>query len=158
MYVDRGSLAAPEAWHLDRVVAADSENAGRARCAETIEVHVYSDLGTVAQEWQAFEKRADCTVFQVFHWLLKWQQYIGARTGTIPAVVLGRDADGKVLFIFPLAIVAGGLARRLIWLGSDVCDYNAPLLADEFSRRISPDGFVGMWRRIIELIGKQPGL
>jgi CelD/BcsL family acetyltransferase involved in cellulose biosynthesis len=40
--------------------------------------------------------------------------------------------------LLPLA-VDGGLARRLTFLGQDLCDYNAPLLARDFAART--DGF-----------------
>ena len=74
-----------------------------------IELQVFDDLNRVEQDWQAFEHSADFTVFQSFDWLAKWQQHIGARNGTVPAVVLGRDADGHLLFIFQLAIEAARL-------------------------------------------------
>ena len=35
----------------------------------------------------------------------------------------------------------GHLAGRLCWLGQDLCDYNAPLLAPDFSLRVPPEGF-----------------
>jgi CelD/BcsL family acetyltransferase involved in cellulose biosynthesis len=34
-------------------------------------LRVYGGLGEVEREWKAFERRADCTVFQTFDWLAK---------------------------------------------------------------------------------------
>ena len=121
-----------------------------------IELEVFDDLNRIEQDWQAFEHSADCTVFQTFDWLDKWQQHIGARNGTVPAIVLGRDADGHLLFIFQFAIEGGGSVRRLTWLGSELCDYNAPLLAEDFSQRLEAVPFVALWRKIIHLLRLQP--
>src|SRR5262245_18524550 len=64
-----------------------------------VSLRVHSDLAEVAEEWRAFQRHADHTVLQSFDWLAAWQRHIGARCGTIPAIVLGRDADGEMLFI-----------------------------------------------------------
>jgi CelD/BcsL family acetyltransferase involved in cellulose biosynthesis len=123
-----------------------------------VSLRVYSDLAEVADEWKAFERHADHTVFQSFDWLAAWQRHIGARCGTIPAIVLGRDADGELLFILQLAVETGGLARRLTWLGSALCDYNAPLLAPHFSDHMSTERFVLAWRDAIKLLQSHPRL
>jgi CelD/BcsL family acetyltransferase involved in cellulose biosynthesis len=123
-----------------------------------VSLRVHSDLDEVADEWRAFEQQADRTVFQSFDWLAAWQRHIGAPGGTIPAIVLGRDADGQLLFILQLAIETGGLARRLTWLGSALCDYNAPLLAEHFSDHMSAERFVLAWRDVIKLLRANPRL
>ena len=68
----------------------------------------------------------------------KWQQHIGDRRGTRPAIVLGRDAHGDAP-VHPASSRSRRAARvrRLTWLGSDLCDYNAPLLAHDFSAAAS---------------------
>jgi CelD/BcsL family acetyltransferase involved in cellulose biosynthesis len=115
-------------------------------------LEVYGDLAAVEQAWKAFERQADCTVFQAFDWLAKWQQHIGAHNGVTPAIVLGRDAQGGLAFILQLAIVASPLARHLTWLGSELCDYNAPLLAADFSQRFGGESFAALWRDIVALV------
>jgi CelD/BcsL family acetyltransferase involved in cellulose biosynthesis len=121
-----------------------------------IELQVFDDLNKIEQDWTVFERAADCTVFQAFGWLAKWQEHIGSRKGTIPAIVLGRLADGRLLFILQLAIERRGLSRRLTWLGSELCDYNAPLLAADFSERVNAVHFVALWGEIVELLRAQP--
>ena len=106
---------------------------GRRRLAD-VELSVHGALEDIEQDWQAFQSEADHAVFQSFHWLAKWQRHIGARRDTRPAIVLGRAADGGLLFVLPLAIETHGVIRRLTWLGSELCDYNAPLLAERFSQ------------------------
>ena len=47
-----------------------------------------------------------------------------------------------------------GFARRLTWLGSDLCDYNAPLLAPDFARGSTPRAFTQLWREIVRAAAK----
>jgi CelD/BcsL family acetyltransferase involved in cellulose biosynthesis len=82
--------------------------------------------------------------------LSKWQQHIGDLRGTRPAIVLGRDAHGVLLFILPLAIEMRGPIKRLTWLGSDLCDYNAPLIAHGFWRHVGD--FAALWREAQRLL------
>jgi len=123
-----------------------------------VALQVHSDLDAAKSEWKAFETGADCTVFQTFDWLAKWQAHVGSRNGTIPAVVFGRDPDGQLLLVLPLAIETRGPVRRLAWLGSVLCDYNAPLLARHFSDRFDPDRFPVLWREVVELLRTDPRL
>lgn len=123
-----------------------------------VSLRVHSDLDEVREQWKAFERRADRTVFQSFDWLAAWQRCIGSRRGTVPAIVLGRDGDGELLFILQLAIETEGVTRRLTWLGSQLCDYNAPLLAEQFSARMSAERFLLAWQDAIKLLRADPRL
>ena len=73
-----------------------------------IELQVFADLDAIEAEWKEFERKADCTVFQSFGWLSKWQQHIGTLHGASPAIVLGREADGHLIFIMQFAIESRG--------------------------------------------------
>jgi CelD/BcsL family acetyltransferase involved in cellulose biosynthesis len=123
-----------------------------------ISLRVHRDLNEVRDAWQALELHADRTVFQSFDWLAAWQRHIGARSGTLPAIVLGREADGQLLFILQLAVETRGLTRRLTWLGWQLCDYNAPLLAEHFSDHVSAERFALIWRDVIALLQTNPRL
>jgi CelD/BcsL family acetyltransferase involved in cellulose biosynthesis len=115
---------------------------------------IHHDLAAVESEWRAFEQIADCTVFQSFDWVSTWQHHVGLQKGVVPAVVMGRDDRGQLLFLFPLAVEA----RRLTWLGTDLCDYNGPLLASDFSRRIDAARFALLWREVLRRLRTQPKL
>ena len=117
-----------------------------------IAISVVSDLREIEAEWRAFEMQADGTVFQTFDWLAKWHRHIGSPAGVVPAIVVGREAGGAILFLFPLAVEKSRLARRLTWLGATLCDYNGPLLAYEFSARVSAGKFPALWREIFRLL------
>ena len=63
-------------------------------------------------------------------------------------IAIGRFADGDIAFIVPLCLMRGHLARRLCWLGQELCDYNAPLLAADFSERTTPEEFLAAWHEL----------
>jgi CelD/BcsL family acetyltransferase involved in cellulose biosynthesis len=111
-----------------------------------IEFTVHHQLGEVEREWRALEQSADCTAFQSFDWLAAWCRHVGPLLEAQPAVVVGRQA-GEVLFILPLAVMPGAV-RRLTWLGSDLCDYNGPLLAAACAAQLTPERFRELWREI----------
>ena len=125
-----------------------------AASARDLRLAVTSDLRALEQEWRAFEQRADCTAFQSFDWLSTWQQCVGERTGVAPAVVTGRDGSGDLLFILPLATRRSRLARELTFLGRDLGDYNAPLLAPHFAHSSAAANFPATWRAIRGLLDR----
>lgn len=119
---------------------------------------VHESLAAIEQDWRAFEQIADGTVFQSFDWLSTWQRHIGSVSGVVPAVVTGRDDRGQLLFLLPLAIETHGFARRLTWLGTALCDYNGPLLAPDFSKRVGPSEFSRQWSEIMLRLQGHPRL
>jgi CelD/BcsL family acetyltransferase involved in cellulose biosynthesis len=123
-----------------------------------IRLAVHDDLASIELDWRAFEQVADGTVFQSFDWLSIWQQHIGSRNGIAPVIVTGRDSHGHLLFLLPLSIARGGFARRLTWLGTELCDYNGPLLAPDFAMRIDAARFVQVWREVMARVQSHPGL
>jgi CelD/BcsL family acetyltransferase involved in cellulose biosynthesis len=113
---------------------------------------LHDDLAAIAEAWQAFEREADCTVFQTHGWLSHWQEHIGRERGTIPVIAVGRDGEGRVLCLFQLAVERSGPARKLTWLASDLCDYNAPLLARDFAESAAGCDFAALWRAVVRLV------
>lgn len=124
----------------------------------TLTFAVHTDLEAVAEEWRDFEGRAECTPFQTFEWLSAWQRNVGARQSTRPVIVVARFAGGGTAVILPLAIERRGFIRRLCWLGQDLSDYNAPLLARDFSQRVTPERFLGFWRDLKKRMRSDPRL
>ena len=85
-----------------------------------------------------------------------WQRQIGKRQGVRPIVVIGRFADSTISFLLPLAVTPGRAARRLTWLGQDLCDYNAPLLAPDFSERVTRESFLAVWHKLLLQVQREP--
>ena len=125
---------------------------------DEIQLAVYDELSAVEQDWRAFEQQADGTVFQTFDWLSTWQRHIGALNGGRPAIVVGRDVAGGIVFIMTLSVRPAGFARELAWLGTELCDYNAPLLAAGFSERMDRARFMSLWERVMQCLQDHPRL
>ena len=123
--------------------------------AGEISLTVHHDLAAIEQAWRAFERTAECTPFQTYDWLSAWQRHIGALSGVTPAIVIACRGDAIVMLL-PLSVQHGTFARRLTFLGQELCDYNAPLLAPEFASAIEPKSFAEQWREIHALLQATP--
>ena len=125
--------------------------------APRFELRVYTVLAPIEAEWRRFERIADCTAFQTFDWLSLWLEHIGKYLHAKPAIVVGH-LGGETVFLAPLCVVADRFAKRLSWLGQDLSDYNAPLLAPDFSQRVTPDEFLRAWRGVLQDTQRDPAL
>ncbi|MGA2893956.1 MAG: GNAT family N-acetyltransferase [Xanthobacteraceae bacterium] len=126
--------------------------------APELSFSIHTDLAAIEGEWRRFERLAEGTPFQTFEWLAMWHRHIGTRSGVVPAIAIGRFADGKTACLLPLAIESRRSVRRLCWLGQDLCDYTAPLLARDFSQRVAPGHFVALWRELLKQMQADPRL
>lgn len=117
---------------------------------------IYTELSAVEDEWRRFERMAECTAFQSFYWLATWHRHIGQRQRAMPVIAVGSFANGETAFILPLAVEPKHAARRLCWLGQDLCDYTAPILAPDFSQRITADRFRAVWRELRQRMQRDP--
>lgn len=149
--------------HVEDVLGADPEadlHAPRAIVAganhPNIELSLHHDLDLIEADWRAFEETADCTVFQTFDWLSTWFRNIGVHEHGKPAVVIGRH-EGTILFLLPFALEGRADLRKIVWLGSYLCNYNGPVLARDFSRRVTPPQFVQIWQDVQSLLRRQLG-
>lgn len=115
-----------------------------------IALSVHRDFDALRGLWTSLEREADCTAFQTFGWLSTWFRHIGERSGVEPAIVVGRETEGKgkALFIMPLGLKRGLVGTRLVWLGGCVCDYQGPVLARDFARHVRRDQFKALWKEI----------
>jgi CelD/BcsL family acetyltransferase involved in cellulose biosynthesis len=144
---------------LDFRPAAPPARRTRAESAwDDIRISVHHDLAEAEADWRGFECEADGTVFQSFGFVSTWQRHVGVLGGVRPAIVIGRDAGGHIMFLLPLGVSRAGLTRRLMWLGSDLCDYNGPLLAADFSARVSPGHFMQVWQDVTRRLQDDPRL
>jgi D-aspartate ligase len=123
-----------------------------------LSLRIYSDMAAVEAEWRRFERHADCTAFQTFDWLATWQRNVGIRAGARPVIAIGRFDEGETAILLPLCVMSELSIRRLCWLGQELCDYNAPLLARNFSQRVAPDRFLAAWRELRERVQSDPQL
>lgn len=123
-----------------------------------LKISIHDDFADVETLWRRFERAADCTPYQTFDWLAAWQRHIGVCDGTRPVIAVASFADGEPAFLLPLAVEPSSATRRLCWLGQDLNDYNAPILAKDFAQRVTPDRFVAAWREVRARIQREPVL
>jgi CelD/BcsL family acetyltransferase involved in cellulose biosynthesis len=143
---------------VDPPTADDTPTVSPAAASGDIRLDVYEDLSAIERDWRAFEAHSDGTVFQSFDWLASWQRHIGVRNGVRPAIVVGSDSAGAILFLLPLSVRSAGLAHVLAWLGSELCDYNTPLLAPAFAERFDRARFLSLWANITQCLQGNPRL
>ena len=120
-------------------------NEGARDLRPRLSIHIVTEFAAVETEWRRFERTADCTAFQTFDWLAAWQRHVGERCGARPVIIVGRFAEGDIALIAPLCLMRRYSAQQLCWLGQDLCDYNAPLLAADFSQRATREDFLTAW-------------
>ena len=146
-------------------MAFDAKARAATRCVDAasdtpanLNVSLFEGFAAAEVQWRSFERVADCTPFQTFDWLVTWQRRIGQHGGAIPAIAVASFPNGDTAFLLPLCIDSKNAARRLCWLGQDVNDYNAPLLARDFAQRVSPDSFRAIWQELRIRMQCQPRL
>jgi CelD/BcsL family acetyltransferase involved in cellulose biosynthesis len=141
---------------MDQMTSRIARPAAAAAARAGVELTLHDGLRSVADLWQRFEREADCTAFQTFAWHDAWQRTAGEAAGVRPVVVVG--TIGKdVLFLLPLAIARHGLIRSLVWHASELCDYNAPLIAPDFGDYLAVADFTALFQRIRQRIAAAPG-
>ena len=113
-----------------------------------LSIHIFTRAEAVEAEWRRFEQTCDCTAFQTFDWLAAWQRHVGERRGARADIIVGRFAAGDIALIAPLCLMRRYSAQQLCWLGQDLCDYNAPLLAADFSQRATREDFLTAWHEL----------
>lgn len=138
--------------------AAARRNQAASAVPAKLSLAIYSEFSAVETQWRSFEGIADSTPFQTFDWLLAWQRHVGQRDGVIPVIAVASYPNGDIAFLLPLGIESKRAARRLCWLGQDLNDYNAPLVARDFSQRVTPDGFRAAWDELRARMRREPGL
>jgi CelD/BcsL family acetyltransferase involved in cellulose biosynthesis len=147
-------LEAPAVGLWPKADEAQAESAPASLLDYQLETH--DDIAIVEKEWRAFEQVADATAFQTFDFLATWYRHVGVRHNVTPAVSIVRDARREILLLLPFAISQRWSARELTWLGSDLCDYNAPLLAPHFSEVYPPARAAAMLRQILDRLRQHP--
>jgi CelD/BcsL family acetyltransferase involved in cellulose biosynthesis len=140
------SLPAQEKNKNNLVEVAATGAATDARPSVLLSVH--TEFSSVEAIWRQFEKTADSFAFQTFDFLETWYQHIGSLADIDLQIVVAWGTSAKPLMILPLGVETSGSLRKLIWLGNDVNDYNAPLLAPNFTDHVAPGEFAALWSDI----------
>tara|TARA_R110000868_G_scaffold877_12_gene6602 strand:+ start:9836 stop:11152 length:1317 start_codon:yes stop_codon:yes gene_type:complete len=127
------------------------------RAQPEVLLSVHDDLASLADIWTELEQSGDCSAFQTFAYVSAWFTHVGRTEGVTPCVVVGWDIEDAgagegPLFIMPLGLTRSTFGTKLGWLAAGVSDYQGPVLSKNFSLRVRPGQFKGLWRQIRETL------
>jgi CelD/BcsL family acetyltransferase involved in cellulose biosynthesis len=119
-------------------------------CAGRIaRIEVLDDMQAAEPFWRALERGdAWATPYQRFDLLAAWQHHVGARKGIVPFIVIGFDAAGQPLFLWPLGRKRVGPITFAGFLGSKHASYNIGLWRRDLAAAISASDIRDLMARI----------
>ena len=103
----------------------------------------------IQRDWDTLVSEGRVTAFQTPHWLRPWYAIVAPFMRAQPLFVSVRDAkSGAPLMLLMLCIRRQGMLRVIEFADGGLTDYNAPLLARNFSPNQSE--MKTLWREILE--------
>jgi CelD/BcsL family acetyltransferase involved in cellulose biosynthesis len=101
-------------------------------------IEIFDNLQIAEPIWRALEADgALATPYQRYHWILSWQIHIGKLNGVTPLLVVGREPDGKPVFLWPLGTRHLGPITIAEFLGGKHTNYNLALWRRDLAATIS---------------------
>ena len=104
------------------------------------QVEVIEDMAAAEPHWRALEAGPNLsTPYQRFDFLNPWQRHIGAAAGITPSIVIGLNASGSPLFLWPFGrrMLAG--LRVVEFLGAKHANFNMGLWRRDVAALIEAD-------------------
>lgn len=118
-----------------------------------VEVQVFRSLELVREAWLSLEEEAHCFGFQCYSWLSTvWETVAGKRPGQL-AIVLVTDTSNTPLMLIPLVKRTNSGVTVLEFIDDELSDYNAPLVQRDFIHELLGDGFLDLWKKILDRVG-----
>lgn len=115
---------------------------------EDASIIIYTTCEAAQACWQEARQQCHGYAFQTYEWLACWQQLLGQRQGWQVRIVVLRDGDGRIRLLLPLGIHRVAGLRRLDFLGGEITDYRAPLIAPDFPMAV----FGSLWTALLSLL------
>lgn len=110
-----------------------------------VRISVYRSVAEAEPAWREAERHGTCYAFQSYPWLSHWYTCLGRPAGIVPCLVSVEDAAGGLLLFLPLAIEKRRGLSRLVWLGGELTDYNAPILGPALAPFCREVPFPALW-------------
>lgn len=115
---------------------------------EKFKIEIAERLELVQRDWDALMLDGRYTPFQTPHWLRPWYALVAPHIGARPLFVTVRDrVSGEPLMLLPLCLRRLGLLKIIEFADGGLSDYNAPILASNFSPRGTE--MQELWRAIL---------
>lgn len=113
---------------------------------------VSDSIGEMAGCWHSLQRTCSPYVFQTYEWISAWQTQLGVKQGWTPWIVTLQDAHGQTVMLFALGMTTQRAGRVLGFLGGEVTDYSAPLVAPSCLAYLNQPVFNALWRKIVALL------
>jgi CelD/BcsL family acetyltransferase involved in cellulose biosynthesis len=112
-------------------------------------VYVFKDFAAAEFYWRRLEREhAVATPYQQYDLLELWQRNVGERAGFTPFIVVGCDAAGEPLFVWPFAKVKKGPVRVLQFLGAKHVNFNFGLWRPDIVTAITATDIRNVLRQV----------
>lgn len=101
--------------------------------AETVKIHpariaVFHDIAAAARYWSEIEQAGGIySPYQRFGWVRLWHEHVSGPQGQQPCIVVGFDARGAALFLWPLVCDTFGPFRIASFFGGKHATLNVAL-------------------------------
>jgi CelD/BcsL family acetyltransferase involved in cellulose biosynthesis len=103
-------------------------------------VEILDELSAAEPIWRRLEREdALATPYQSFDLVAAWQRHVGAQTGVTPFVVVGFDAAGKPLFLWPLGRMRKGPLNVVDFLGGKHANFNFAVWRRDVAASVTAD-------------------
>lgn len=110
----------------------------------SVKLEIHNDIDKVKDVWQAFQAKAWHSPFQAYRWISAWHQERNTKQDYKVQIVFGY-VDNELAFIMPLALQKIGTTQQIIWMATDVNDYNAPLVLSQYLEYFTTSIVKNIW-------------
>lgn len=98
---------------------------------------VTADPRGLRDVWEALQVASPCTPAQTYDWVKAWARHVLDREGETPAIAVGYEPDGQVLFLWPFETAKVAGLTVLKWLGRDHANYGMGLFQPGTGQRLT---------------------
>ncbi|WPB83822.1 GNAT family N-acetyltransferase [Sediminicoccus rosea] len=127
---------------------ASLEGVSRGAGPGSASIRIFTSMDEAEAMWRAAERSLIHTAFQTYEWLATWVETLGTEVAITPLIVLVEEGERPVMLI-PLGRAKRRGIATITFLGGEVTDYHAPLVAADWQDRLAPAGFAPLWTRIL---------
>lgn len=107
---------------------------------------LHHDLSSVEPIWRMLERDGRSTPFQRYDWAKLIAKHLLAPSDSLLVVEVKDAASGQALMLMPLLMSRKTGYSEIEWLNGGVCDYSAPLLADDVDW--TPESARAAWQAV----------
>lgn len=114
-------------------------------------IEIFDDLAAAEPHWRALERGPSlATPYQSYDFLKFWQRHVGAACGMTPFIVVGFNAAGVPLFLWPLGRRRLGGLRVVEFLGGKHANFNMALWRRDVAATIGAAQLRALFDRLVD--------